>query len=89
MGEVPGFIGKFERTRISVKHQITIPKVAFDGAGLEVGDHLHARSDGAGRVVLERIKRPCRPLVLLEDESDGETAPNEADSQADRIEGSG
>lgn len=46
---------RFQRTSISVKHQITIPSVAFRGADLQVGDRLHARADGAGCVTLERI----------------------------------
>jgi Holliday junction resolvase-like predicted endonuclease len=43
------------RTRISRKHQITIPIGAYRGAGLQVGDRLRARADGHGRVVLERF----------------------------------
>ena len=46
---------RFQRTSISVKHQITIPSVAFRGADLQVGDRLHARADGLGRVTLERV----------------------------------
>jgi len=41
-------------TRISSKHQITIPVDALRAAGLEIGDRVVARADGAGRVVLER-----------------------------------
>ena len=41
-------------TRISSKHQITIPADALRAAGLDVGDRVVARADGAGRVVLER-----------------------------------
>ena len=41
-------------TRISSKHQITIPADALRAAGLEIGDRVVARADGAGRVVLER-----------------------------------
>jgi bifunctional DNA-binding transcriptional regulator/antitoxin component of YhaV-PrlF toxin-antitoxin module len=41
-------------TRISRKHQITIPADALRGAGLEVGERVVARADGPGRVVLER-----------------------------------
>lgn len=41
-------------TRISSKHQITIPADALRAAGLEVGDRVIAHADGAGRVVLER-----------------------------------
>ena len=41
-------------TRISSKHQITIPVAALREAGLETGERLVARADGPGRVVLER-----------------------------------
>jgi hypothetical protein len=47
-----------ERTRISSKHQITIPSVPFRAAGLSVGDRLHGRANGPGRVILERIAPP-------------------------------
>ena len=43
----------FQRTRISSKHQVTIPSVPFRGAGLQPGDRLHAHADGPGRVVFE------------------------------------
>jgi bifunctional DNA-binding transcriptional regulator/antitoxin component of YhaV-PrlF toxin-antitoxin module len=41
-------------TRISSKHQITIPAAELRAAGLEAGERLIARADGPGRVVLER-----------------------------------
>ena len=41
-------------SRISSKHQITIPTDALRGAGLAAGDRVSARADGAGRVILER-----------------------------------
>jgi bifunctional DNA-binding transcriptional regulator/antitoxin component of YhaV-PrlF toxin-antitoxin module len=43
------------RTRISSKHQVTIPVQALRSAGLEPGDILRAQADGAGRVLLTRI----------------------------------
>lgn len=43
------------QTRVSSKHQVTIPAGAFHGAGLEAGDTLKAEADGAGRVVLTRL----------------------------------
>lgn len=42
-------------TRISRKHQVTIPAAAFRTAGFEPGDTLQAEALGAGRVVLTRI----------------------------------
>lgn len=41
-------------TRISAKHQITIPADALRAAGLEVGERVVAHAEGPGRVVLER-----------------------------------
>ncbi len=43
------------QTRVSSKHQVTIPVGAFRNAGLEPGDTLKVEADGAGRVVLTRI----------------------------------
>lgn len=41
-------------TRISSKHQITIPADALRAAGFEVGERVVAHADGPGRVVLQR-----------------------------------
>lgn len=41
-------------SRISTKHQVTIPVAALREAGLEPGDRVLARAEGSGRVVLER-----------------------------------
>jgi bifunctional DNA-binding transcriptional regulator/antitoxin component of YhaV-PrlF toxin-antitoxin module len=41
-------------SRISAKHQITIPADALRAAGLDVGERVVAHADGPGRVVLER-----------------------------------
>ncbi len=42
------------QTRISAKHQVTIPLSAFVDAGFEVGDAVSAEAIGPGRVVLAR-----------------------------------
>ena len=42
------------QTRISAKHQITIPLNAFTDAGFKPGDAVRAEATGAGRVVLTR-----------------------------------
>ena len=42
------------RTRVSAKHQVTIPMEAFLTAGLQTGDRLRAEAIGPGRVVLSR-----------------------------------
>lgn len=49
---------RFQRTQISPQHQITIPSVPFRKAGLVPGDRLHARAQGPGRVILERLETP-------------------------------
>jgi len=43
------------RSRISSKHQVTIPAAAFRGAGFAAGDVLRVESEGAGRVVLTKV----------------------------------
>ena len=43
------------QTKISAKHQVTIPAAAFRTAGLESGDVLKVEAEGAGRVTLTRI----------------------------------
>lgn len=42
------------QTRISPKHQVTIPMSAVEAAGLKPGDTLSAEVTGPGRVVLTR-----------------------------------
>jgi bifunctional DNA-binding transcriptional regulator/antitoxin component of YhaV-PrlF toxin-antitoxin module len=43
------------QTRLSSKHQVTIPAEAFRAAALEEGDVLRVEAAGAGRVVLSRV----------------------------------
>jgi bifunctional DNA-binding transcriptional regulator/antitoxin component of YhaV-PrlF toxin-antitoxin module len=43
------------QTRVSSKHQVTIPAGAFRTAGFSAGDTLKVEAEGAGRVVLTRI----------------------------------
>ncbi len=43
------------QTRISTKHQVTIPVGPFRAAGFEPGDALRVEAEGAGRVVLTRL----------------------------------
>lgn len=45
-------------SRISAKHQITLPVDALRAAGLDTGDRLVARAEGPGRIVLEREPDP-------------------------------
>jgi AbrB family looped-hinge helix DNA binding protein len=41
-------------TRISSKHQVTIPARALEQAGMDVGDEVKVDVDRAGRIVLSR-----------------------------------
>ncbi|HET7485358.1 MAG TPA: AbrB/MazE/SpoVT family DNA-binding domain-containing protein [Solirubrobacterales bacterium] len=43
------------QTRVSSKHQVTIPAIPFRKAGFEPGDTLRVEAEGAGRVVLTRV----------------------------------
>ena len=43
------------QTRVSSKHQVTIPAAPFHEAGFESGDTLRVEAEGAGRVVLTRV----------------------------------
>ncbi len=42
-------------TRVSPKHQVTIPVDALRSAGLAPGDALKVEATGAGRVILTRV----------------------------------
>lgn len=44
-----------DQTKVSSKHQVTIPAGAFRTAGFAPGDTLKVEAEGAGRVVLTRI----------------------------------
>lgn len=48
-GRVPG------RTRVSSKHQVTIPVRAFREAGLHEGDVVQVEVQGTGRILLTRF----------------------------------
>ena len=43
------------RTRLSAKHQATIPVAALRRAGLKPGDELQVEAAGPGRIVLTRV----------------------------------
>lgn len=46
---------KVGRSRISSKHQVTIPAGAFRAAGFRAGDTVRIEPQGAGRVVLTKV----------------------------------
>jgi bifunctional DNA-binding transcriptional regulator/antitoxin component of YhaV-PrlF toxin-antitoxin module len=43
------------QSKISSKHQVTIPVSALRDAGIRTGDVLKVEADGAGRLVLTRV----------------------------------
>ena len=43
------------QTRLSAKHQITIPVAALRRAGLKAGDRLRVEAAGPGRIALTRV----------------------------------
>jgi bifunctional DNA-binding transcriptional regulator/antitoxin component of YhaV-PrlF toxin-antitoxin module len=43
------------RSRVSSKHQITIPISAFSDAGLREGDVVQVKAQGRGRVLIARM----------------------------------
>jgi bifunctional DNA-binding transcriptional regulator/antitoxin component of YhaV-PrlF toxin-antitoxin module len=43
------------RSRVSSKHQITIPIGAFSEAGLREGDVVQVKAQGRGRVLIARV----------------------------------
>jgi AbrB family looped-hinge helix DNA binding protein len=47
-------------TRVSAKHQVTIPSDALKAAGLKTGDVLEVVSTGPGQVELRRADNPYR-----------------------------
>jgi bifunctional DNA-binding transcriptional regulator/antitoxin component of YhaV-PrlF toxin-antitoxin module len=47
--------GRAGRSRISSKHQVTIPAAAFRGAGFAAGDLVRVEAEGQGRVVLTKV----------------------------------
>lgn len=46
------------RTRISRKHQVTLPVDALTAAGLKIGDRLRADVSGPGQITLVREEDP-------------------------------
>jgi bifunctional DNA-binding transcriptional regulator/antitoxin component of YhaV-PrlF toxin-antitoxin module len=51
------------RTRISSKHQATLPVDALRQAGLKPGDELVVEAAGAGRIVLTRAQDHMEYLI--------------------------
>ena len=53
-------------TRISSKHQVTIPTRALDRVGLKAGDELKVDVDQAGRIVLTAADRVADRRAAIE-----------------------
>jgi bifunctional DNA-binding transcriptional regulator/antitoxin component of YhaV-PrlF toxin-antitoxin module len=54
-GRADGGTQKGGRSRVSGKHQITIPIAAFSEAGLREGDVVQVTAEGRGRVLISRM----------------------------------
>ena len=54
-------------TRLSPKHQVTIPADAVAEAGLAVGDELRVEIDRAGRIVMSRPQDADRRLRVFDE----------------------
>ena len=73
-------------TRLSPKHQVTIPAAAVEEIGLVPGDELRVEIDSAGRIVMSRPQdadRRLRALDELEGRFTGVWEPGELDRLRD------
>jgi bifunctional DNA-binding transcriptional regulator/antitoxin component of YhaV-PrlF toxin-antitoxin module len=52
-------------TRVSAKHQVTLPVDALQGAGIRTGDRLRAEVRGPGEVLLVRDADPVEQFSGL------------------------
>ncbi|WP_239336141.1 AbrB/MazE/SpoVT family DNA-binding domain-containing protein [Frankia sp. CiP3] len=50
-------------TRVSRKHQVTLPVNVLRDAGLGPGDELRVTADGRGRLVLTAVQDPLEELI--------------------------
>jgi bifunctional DNA-binding transcriptional regulator/antitoxin component of YhaV-PrlF toxin-antitoxin module len=50
-------------TRVSTKHQITIPVDALKDAHVLPGDELRVTADGRGRLILTAVDDPLEALI--------------------------
>lgn len=67
-------------TRVSAKHQVTLPVDALGRAGVKVGDSLAVHAEGPGRIVLTRQRDP---LAEHAGELTGVYQPGEVDALRD------
>jgi bifunctional DNA-binding transcriptional regulator/antitoxin component of YhaV-PrlF toxin-antitoxin module len=70
-------------TRVSSKHQVTLPVEALRQARLQPGDELRVTADGQGRLVLTAVQDPLEELIGsapgLSTDTDLESLRNEWD----------
>ena len=53
-------------SRISAKHQVTLPVEILDRAGLKAGDEVAIETDGPDRIVVRRAERdPAAALGIF------------------------
>jgi PD-(D/E)XK endonuclease len=55
--------GRAGEAVLNQKRRVTLPRQACNEAGLQDGDRMRVRSDGDGRLVIERIEPPPAPDV--------------------------
>jgi bifunctional DNA-binding transcriptional regulator/antitoxin component of YhaV-PrlF toxin-antitoxin module len=67
-------------TRVSAKHQVTLPVDALEGAGIRTGDVLRAEVRGPGEVALVR---DADPIERFAGSLTGAFAPGELDELRD------
>lgn len=73
-------------TRLSPKHQVTIPADTVEQVGLIPGDELRVEIDRAGRIVMSRpqdVDRRLQALAELEGRFTGVWEPGELDRLRD------
>lgn len=73
-------------TRLSRKHQVTIPAGVVEQVGLVPGDELRVEVDRAGRIVMRRpfdVDRRLHALTALEGRFSGIWEPGELDRLRD------
>jgi len=54
-------------SRISSKHQVTLPVETLERAGLKAGDEVAIEADGPDRIIVRRVERdPARALGVFD-----------------------
>jgi bifunctional DNA-binding transcriptional regulator/antitoxin component of YhaV-PrlF toxin-antitoxin module len=54
-------------SRISSKHQVTLPVETLERAGLKAGDEVAIEAEGPDRIIVRRVERdPARALGVFD-----------------------